>query len=141
MIAAADAGDVPDLDEIGSARILVFEGKAQLATAVQVAAHIIADPDIDADRRLEPEVRVEAGDGMHVLDGDTAADGDLLNLARGHEADGLLHVAEVLKHAELVAARLYVDKNFWRRAHPFFLGLPACRLWSGRSPRMAAKNT
>jgi hypothetical protein len=121
VVAATDAGDVSDLDEVGGAGVLALKGVAKFAGAVEVAAHVVADADIDADGRLEAEVGVEAGDGVDVFDSDAAAGGDALDFFYGNEAEVLLHVAEVFVDALLAADGVDLDEDFglrWHSIHP-----------------------
>ena len=112
VIAAADAGDVTHLDLFGGAGVLAAELLAELACAEQMAGHVIADADVDTDGRLEAEVGIEACDGMHVFDGDGAARGDLLDLAHGDVADGVLHMAQIFEDSQLVTAGFDVHEDF-----------------------------
>ena len=120
MIAAANAGDVANLNEIRRIGVLQLQRFLKLPRSVEVAAHVVAHAHIDANRRLQAEVRIEAGDGMNVLDADVAARGDALDLANGNEADLFLHVAQIFEDTELVAARFDACQDFGHGAHRTF---------------------
>src|SRR5262249_15531947 len=68
MIAAAEAGDVADQDVVcvGGCETM-FEIETQLSSAVEVAAHVRANTDVDFGRRCEVKVGVETGDAVNLI--------------------------------------------------------------------------
>ena len=117
VIAAADAGDIADLDQLRCVGILQLQRLFESPGAVEVAAHVVADADVDADGGLETEVRVEAGDGVDVFDADAAAGGDAFDLPDGDEADLVLNMAQVFEDAQFIAAWLDAYQDFRHGAH------------------------
>ena len=104
MIAAADAGDIAD-EHVGLAGEAQLQRLAELSGAMQVAGHIVADANVGAGQRFQPEMRKETGDGMNVFNVEAAAAGDDLKLRWRNEALLLLGIAQVLDNVPGLPSR------------------------------------
>src|SRR6185312_8768319 len=138
VVAAPDAGNIAHLHNIGRAGVLMLQRMAKLASAVEVAAHVVAHAHIDAYRRLQPEVWIIARDAVHVLDGHAATDGDACNLVGRDEPNVLLNMAQVFEHTQLVAAGFDLHEDFRRYGHSgFFLATRLTAPNSGLAQNLA----
>ena len=117
VIATANAGDVANLYEFCGVGVLQFERPAKLESAVEMAAHVVADANVDPDRRFQSEVRVEAGDGVDIFDTNATPRSDAFDLSDRYETDTFLHMAEIFKYPELVAAWFDTHQDFRHGTH------------------------
>ena len=117
MITAADAGNVAD-EHIALTGETKLEGFAELPCSVQMAGHIVADANVGAGQRFQPEMRKKAGDGMDVFDVEAAAAGDDLKLGRRNVTLLLLGMAQVLDNVPGFPSRNVVAVlDLWCTCH------------------------
>src|SRR5277367_6730307 len=80
-----------------------------------MAGHVVADANVGAGQRFQPEMREETGDGVDVFDVEAAAAGDDLKLGRRNEAFLLLSMAQVLDNVPgLASGDVAAVGDLWR---------------------------
>ncbi len=98
VIAAAQAGDVANQDFLrAGGGEAMFQVGAQVAGAVEVAAHVGADADIGCGRRGQMKMGVEAGDAVNLIQGRAGALRQSFQLRLRQEAIAQLYGPQVVE--------------------------------------------
>lgn len=115
MIAASQARDVADQHVLcGGGGKAVFQIEAKLGGAVQMAAHVGADANVDFGRRSEMEVRVKTGDAVNLIKGSACALGKSFELRFGQKAMAQLDGSQIVE--DHGASRVKEAPNDWKTA-------------------------
>jgi hypothetical protein len=98
MIAAAKTGDVANLNVIGAgAGEAALEIGAQLASAIEMTAHVRANANLRFRRRHKMKMRIKTGDAMKLIERRLRALGKTLEFRFGQEAVAKLDGPKVVE--------------------------------------------